>query len=101
MSEKVTLDKGHRKYIRTKLRAEVKLSHPQLGELNLHTGDISDGGAYVFSGGNSLPSIGELVDVQVQGMGGGDAPILKMRVVRLDNHGIGLEFVDDVDNASG
>ena len=89
--------KNNRESIRTKLRAEVKLSHPEMGDLSLHTGDISDGGAYIFSEGNLLPKIGELVEVQVQGMGGGDAPILKMKVVRLDNDGVGLQFIDDDD----
>jgi c-di-GMP-binding flagellar brake protein YcgR len=86
-------DKNKREYIRTKLRAEVKVTHPNVGEVSLHTGDISDGGAYIYSEGNLLPEIGELVRVQVQGMGGGEAPVLKMRIVRLDKEGIGLQFV--------
>lgn len=90
-------DKNKRDHIRTKLRAEVKLSHPEVGDLKLHTGDISDGGAYIFSEGNEVPKVGELVNVQVQGIGGGDAPVVKMRVVRLDTSGLGLEFVRDGD----
>ncbi|MEE8056553.1 MAG: PilZ domain-containing protein [Pseudomonadales bacterium] len=88
--------KNKREYIHTKLRAEVKFSHPEVGELGLHTGDISDGGAYIFAEGHSLPNIGECVEIQVQGIGG-DAPALKMRIVRLDNKGIGLEFVNEED----
>ena len=84
-----------REHVRTKLRADVKLSHPEIGDLNLHTGDISDGGAYILAEGNSLPPIGETVSVQVQGMGDGDAPIVKMKVVRLDNDGVGLAFVKE------
>ena len=84
-----------RQHIRTKLRADVKLSHPEVGDLILHTGDISDGGAYILAEGNSLPALGELVTVQVQGMGGGDAPMVSMKVVRLDKDGIGLEFVSE------
>lgn len=84
-----------RQHIRTKLRAGVKLSHPEVGDLILHTGDISDGGAYILAEGNSLPALGELVTVQVQGMGGGDAPMVSMKVVRLDKDGIGLEFVSE------
>ena len=95
VSESAGLGKNSRQHIRTKLRAEVKLSHAILGEIQLHTGDISDGGAYVFADGNALPAIGEQVEVQVQGMGGGDAPILNMRVVRVDKEGIGLEFIRD------
>lgn len=82
-----------RKHVRTKLRAEVKLSHPEIGDLKLHTGDISDGGAYILAEGHELPKVGEVVNVQVQGMGGGEAPVVKMRIVRLDREGIGLEFI--------
>ena len=87
--------KNKRESVRTKLRAEVKLSHPEVGDLKLHTGDISDGGAYIFSEGNEVPRVGEVVNVQVQGIGGGEAPVVKMRVVRLDKTGIGLAFVRD------
>lgn len=89
------VDKDKRVAVRTKLRAEVKLSHPEVGEVDLHTSDISDSGAYILVGGKSVPDVGECVSVQVQGMGGGDAPVVKMRIVRMDNKGIGLEFVDD------
>jgi c-di-GMP-binding flagellar brake protein YcgR len=85
----------NRKTIRTKLKAQVKVSHPETGDLSLHTGDISDGGAYILTEGNKLPELNEVVDVQVQGMGGGEAPVLKMRIVRLDKKGIGLEFLTD------
>ncbi|MFT5693533.1 MAG: hypothetical protein ACI92E_002875 [Oceanicoccus sp.] len=81
--------------VRTPLRAGVKLSHPAVGELELTTGNISDTGAYIFTGENRLPLIGEVVSVQVTGMGGEDAPLVKMRVVRSDSEGIGLEFVAD------
>ena len=85
----------NRKTVRTKLKAQVKVTHPQTGDLRLHTGDISDGGAYILTEGQELPALNEVVDVQVQGMGGGEAPILKMRIVRLDKKGIGLEFLAD------
>ncbi len=89
-----------RVHIRNKLRAEVKLSHPQVGDLKLRTADISEGGAYILAEGNTLPDVGEIVVVQVQGLGGGDGPLVKMRIVRFDNEGIGLVFVDD-DSGSG
>ncbi len=85
-----------RVHIRNKLRAEIKLSHPQVGDLTLHTGDISESGAYILAEGNDLPAVGEVVEVQVQGLGGGGSgPLLKMRVVRLDNEGIGLQFINE------
>ncbi|MGI9287274.1 MAG: PilZ domain-containing protein [Pseudomonadales bacterium] len=89
-----------RVHIRNKLRAEVKLSHPEVGDLKLHTSDISEGGAYILSEGNALPSVGEVVEVQVQGLGdGGAGPLVKMKIVRFDNDGIGLVFVNE-DSAS-
>ena len=83
-----------RSHIRTKLSASVKLTHPKVGEFSLYTGDISDGGAYVLAQ-NTPPMLGEVVSLQMQGIGGDEAPILKMRVVRADKEGIGLEFIDE------
>ena len=88
-------DRDKRKYVRTKLRAEVKVSHPNVGVLQLHTGDISDGGAYILAEGNEMPELHEIVEVQVQGMGSGEAPIVNMQVVRIDSKGIGLKFIND------
>lgn len=87
-------DKNKREHVRTKLRADVKLSHPEVGDLSLKTGDISDGGAYVFTGEHPIPAVGQIVTMQVQGMGEGEAPMVKMQVVRSDKNGIGLAFVD-------
>lgn len=79
---------------RTRLRAEVKVNHPNAGEIQAHTRDISDSGAFVFANGHDI-AIGDVVEVQVQGLPGGDAPVVKMRIARLDNDGMGLEFVAD------
>lgn len=89
------VDKNKRVAVRTKLQAQVKLSHPAVGDVKLRTGDISDTGAYILAEGHAMPGVGECVNVQVQGMGSGEAPVVKMRIVRIDNKGIGLEFVDD------
>lgn len=89
---------NHRKFVRTRLRATVRLHHPELGDIVTHTRDISDGGAYVVhSDGQALPTPGEIVEVQVQDLGGGDAPRVPMRVVRSDADGIGLQFLDGED----
>ena len=47
----------NRDNIRTKLRASVILDHPDTGGLQLHTRDISDAGAYVYSEGQSIPAL--------------------------------------------
>jgi len=91
------VSKNLRKHIRTKLQADVKVSHPNIGEARFRTGDISDGGAYIFADDKALPELGEVVSVQVQGMGAGEAPIVKMKVVRRDKDGVGLEFIDEGD----
>lgn len=92
-------DKNQRIHVRNKLRAEVKLSHPQVGDLKLHTRDISESGAYVFAEGSDLPAVGEIVEVQVQGLGGGvPGPVVSMQIVRFDSEGIGLKFLEqDID----
>ena len=88
-------ERHKRAHVRTKLRAGVKVSHPETGDLSLHTADISDSGAYILTEGNTPPEVGEIVMVQLQGLGGGEAPQLMMRVMRSDKDGIGLEFVKD------
>jgi hypothetical protein len=79
--------------VRTKLLANVKLTHAELGEFLLQTSNISDAGAYVLAGEQTLPAVGETVTLQVQDLTGEDAPVLTMRIVREDKHGIGLVHV--------
>lgn len=86
-------DENKRKHVRTPVKLRVKLIHATSGELMLKTVDISDGGIFLETVGNPMPSIGEEVDVQVQGIGGGDAPVVKMRVMRQTPDGVGLAFI--------
>ncbi len=79
---------------RTRLRAEVKVNHPNAGEIRSHTRDISDTGAFILTHGEPI-ALGDIVEVQVQGLPGGDAPVVRMRIIRLDKEGMGLEFVKD------
>jgi hypothetical protein len=87
-----------RVYVRTRLTMVVKLTHPVMGEFMLNTGDISDGGAYVYEKDAPLPEIGEIVEIQVQGLPDGLAPIVKMRVRRKDKTGIGMSYLDAEDD---
>ena len=86
-------DENKRRYPRTRLRAEVKLNHPEVGALSSHTRDISEGGAFVVTENIATPRIGDIIEVQVQGLPGEPAPVVPMRVVRIDRDGVGLEFV--------
>lgn len=79
---------------RVKFRADVKVTHPEVGEVSVHTDNISDTGAFILSEGHPMPGVGEVVEVQIQGMGGDDAPKVTMRITRIDADGIGLEFLE-------
>lgn len=87
-------DSNNRQHVRTRLRAEVTVSHPRVGELRLQTRDISDGGAYVQAQDVDV-QMGDLVEVQMQGLAGEPAPVVLMRVVRVDRGGLGLQFVEE------
>lgn len=92
MIEQQETGRNRRRHMRTKLRARIKLKHPSVGELIVHTGDISDGGVFIYADGVELPPIGSEVKVQVQDLPV-DAPELSARIVRIENEGIGLEFI--------
>lgn len=84
-----------REFPRTRLRAAVKIIHPETGELSAHTRDISEGGAFVLMERVGPPRLGDIIEVQVQGLPGEAAPVVPMRVVRIDSDGIALEFLRD------
>jgi hypothetical protein len=90
--------RNRREHIRTRLTMVVKLTHPVMGEFLLNTGDISDGGAYVYEKDSPLPEIGEIVEIQVQGLPDGVAPVVQMRVRRKDKSGIGMSYLDAEDD---
>jgi hypothetical protein len=81
-----------RESLRTPLRMKVKVVHQELGVMMLHTQDVSDNGVYILCDDQSIPPLGDLIDVQIQGLPQ-EAPIVKARIVRVDMDGMGLEFV--------
>lgn len=83
-----------REHPRTPMRCRLKVTHPEVGEQELHTQDISDGGVFVLLADVSGFAIGDKVKGQVQGMMA-DAPILDLEVVRLDSMGMGLRYLLD------
>lgn len=82
-----------RQYLRTRLTSNVRLTHPDTGTIEVKTRDISDGGIYLLSCITNLPPVGSLVKVQLLDTPF-EAPVLEMRVVRCENDGIGLTFLD-------
>lgn len=81
-----------RKHIRTAFRAEVKLIHPSVGELQVCIRDLSDGGLFLLTGERVELDVGDTV--QVQAVDIDDAPVLSARVVRREASGVGLMFID-------
>ncbi|MBV1920178.1 MAG: PilZ domain-containing protein [Pseudomonadales bacterium] len=83
-----------RKFQRTLLKCRIKVTHAEIGEIEVDSRDISDGGLFLITNDLELPPIGTILEGQVQGMMD-DAPILDMEIVRLESDGIGLRFVVD------
>ena len=84
----------NRRHPRIPMKARVKITHPSFGEITATTKDISDGGIFLVTEGQEMPPIGTVIEGQVQGLTG-DAPILKMEIMRSLPEGIGLRFILD------
>jgi len=82
-----------RRHERTKMRARLKMIHPQVGDLIVFIADISDGGLFILHGGHTLPDIGELIKVQIQGLPV-EAPVLTAKIMRKTDEGIGVMFLN-------
>jgi len=77
------------------LKVKLKLDHPLHGEMLVMTRDISDCGVYVLMDqAQQLLKVGEEMQGQVQGLPM-EAPILRMRVIRVEALGVGLRFLGE------
>lgn len=85
---------NQRRHQRTLLKCRVKVTHADIGEIEVNSRDISDGGIFLITKDRELPPIGTILEGQVQGMMA-DAPIIEMEIVRVESDGIGLRFVAD------
>ena len=82
-----------RKHVRTEFSGRVKVMHPQLGAVEVELRDISNGGVFLFTGGQFDLPVGEVVRVQAQDLE--DAPVLSAQIVRVEEKGIALMFEED------
>lgn len=82
-----------RRHERTKLRARLKLTHASLGSVVVYSADLSDGGLFALQAEHALPDVGEIVQLQVQDVPV-EAPILHAKVVRKNEDGIGVMFLE-------
>jgi len=82
-----------REHPRHPLAVNVKISHPEIGEIIVKTQNISDSGLFILVEPTKMPPLGEIIQGQVQGMAE-DAPVVKMKIVRTEKEGLGLQFVE-------
>ncbi|MDQ2076495.1 PilZ domain-containing protein [Marinimicrobium sp. ABcell2] len=88
-----------REYTRTPFVCRIRISHESIGELEVKTRDVSDGGVFVVLEPEQVPPIGSVVTGQVQGLVD-EAPVVNMEVVRVEPGGVGLKFLGP-GNSSG
>ncbi len=94
-SQALVKDPSGRQQERTKIRARLKLMHPDTGEVSVFTDNLPDGGLFVLGGSRPLPAVGEIVWLQLQGLPV-EAPVVKARIVRQNEMGIGVMFLDPI-----
>lgn len=89
-----------RKHVRTRITLKVKITHPLIGTVTFLTRDLSDNGMFVIIKGSPPPPVGEIVDAQILDVVD-QPPVCRMRVVRLNNEGVGLVLCEDKNQAAG
>lgn len=64
-------------------------------KLMLCTRDMSTSGVFLQKGEHELPPIGTIVYLKLsQDLGMGDAPVVKCKIVRETDEGIGVSFIE-------
>ena len=86
----------NRKHLRIGLVVDIELTLPGHGEINVRTRNISDGGLYLVLDDIEMPPVGTEVKVRLKNQlgDGEEPPINRAKVVRHENDGIGLEFLE-------
>ena len=85
-----------RRHRRVTMNCVVAISHASFGTKIVQAKDFSDSGIFLMIDTDEIPPIGTIVKGQVQGLKG-EAPSLEMEVVRTEQNGIGLRFVNPED----
>ncbi|MBI3561053.1 MAG: PilZ domain-containing protein [Gammaproteobacteria bacterium] len=76
------------------IRLEVEVE-TETDRASLHTRDISSTGVFLVGDPPRLPTVGSILIIRVkQSLGDGEAPVVRAEVVRVDNEGIALKFLD-------
>jgi hypothetical protein len=83
-----------RKFERSSSAALCEVVHPSFGSLEFKVRDLSDGGAFVYSGHHIAPPVGTVVKVVIKRYSGviNEEPV-DMRVVHHQSGGFGMMFI--------
>ena len=87
----------NRKHLRIGLIVEIELTLPNKDLVNVRTRNISDGGLYLFLDEvEELPPLGTEVTVRLKNQlgDGEEPPTNRAKVVRHEDDGVGLEFLE-------
>jgi len=90
------MTKNRRKHTRVSVTVNIKISHPSIEDKIVKTRNISDSGIFILVEPTEMPAEGEIIVGQVQGMAD-TPPSLSMKVVRVENEGLGMEFLNNID----
>ena len=85
-----------RRHPRIKIQLEIELLLPDDQSLMLQSGNMSQEGLFVRLDQELHPAVGSEVYVRLKNaLGDGEPPLVKARVVRAEESGIGLHFEED------
>jgi len=89
-------DNEHRKHLRIGLVVDIELTLDNAEIITVRTKNISDGGLFLILDDIDMPPIGSKVQVRLKNqLGDGDTPPANYAmVVRQENDGVGLEFIE-------
>jgi hypothetical protein len=85
-----------RQHVRIEVPMPVLLTHHALGTNELVTVDICDNGIFLKAEPDQCPTVGDEVTLQLKSgiLGDGEEPpLVKARVVRVTEDGIGIQFL--------
>ena len=85
-----------RKHLRIGLIVDIELTLPGQNKATVRTKNISDGGLFLVLDDVDLPPIGTEVQVRLKNQlgDGEEPPVNRAMVVRTEESGIGLEFLE-------
>lgn len=85
-----------RQHIRIEIPMPVLVTHHALGTSELITVDICDNGVFLKAEADQCPPIGDEITLQLKSgtlAEGEEAPLVRARVVRVTENGMGVQFL--------